>query len=452
VSHLDELRQLVGLDSSDELAIARESVRLRLALEQAGGAFESWLRKASQSAENTQLLLPDFLSGFASGRVDHHFYHEQYRQAVYWVKIGLDAGLAAAALSRLRALFVRTAAAWSAMRTAEALCRLVDLTCAIHTVVFQLGHVLAQLERLAANDIARVRNNCKVLLDPDGDRLLNAYVQHLEWKIRAYRLALDDAGEMHALPLSPWECDLGRWLQDGGLRMVPRRRGEVVVRAHERLHRLVDTALDESRRGKPQAILKYLQDIEEASDDIASVLGECISNRLGEVVVQDSLTRLGTRRLFDNDIARQVHTRQGDGGPLALLLIDVDRFKKVNDRYGHAIGDEVLQMVADALLSSLRASDRPYRWGGEEFAVLAQADRSEDISMVAERIRSKVAARVISTADGDVRVTVSIGGTFAAIACAPDSNSLFASCDANLRRAKEAGRNQVVVSEYSGLP
>ncbi len=452
MSHLDELRQLVGIDNSDELAIARESTRLQLALVQARGEFESWLCAASQSAVDAPLLLPDFLPSFASGQVDHHFYHEQYRQALHWLKMGLDAGLAAAALSRLRALFVRTAAAWSAMRTAEALCRLVDLAYAIHAVVFQQGHVLGQLERLAAHDIVRVRDNCRALLEPDSDRLLNAYVQHLEWKIRAYRLALDDVGDMEALPLSPRECDLGRWLQDGGLGVVPRERGEDVVRAHDRLHQLVRMALDASRGGKPQAALKYLRDIEEASDDIVSALGECISRRLGEVAVQDSLTGLGTRRLFDNDIAKQVHQHRRDGEPLALLLIDVDRFKRVNDRYGHAIGDEVLQMVAHALSCSLRASDRLYRWGGEEFAVLVPNGSSEDIKIVAERIRGEVAGRAVSTAEGEVRVTVSIGGTFAPIVGAPDADSLFVCCDANLRRAKAAGRNRIVVSEYPGLP
>ncbi len=450
MTHLDELLRLVGYDAGDERAIAHEHARLQVALEHAEGELEGWLREASRSPPDTPLLLPGFLSGFVTGEADQGFYREQYRQAVHWLKNGLDPGLVAGALSRLRAMFVRTTATWSAGRTAEALCRRVDLAFGIHAVVFQLGSVLDQLERRAAYDIARVRQNCKTLLEVDSDRLLNAYVQHLEWKILAYRLALDNVAEIDRLPLSPRECDLGRWLEDGGLSTVSPERAEDVVRAHDRLHQLVHMALREGRGEHPQAVIRYLPDIEASSDEIVSVLGECISTRLREVAIQDSLTRLGTRRLFDNDIAKYVHRHQRDGSPLALLLIDVDRFKRVNDRYGHAVGDEVLQMVANALSRSMRASDSLYRWGGEEFAVLAPAGRPDDIGIVAERMRGEIAANGVATVAGEVHVTVSIGGIVAASARGgpPNPDALFACCDENLRRAKASGRNRIVISNY----
>jgi len=448
LTHLDDLRRLVGLDAHDERAIARERARLEPTLAQAAAELDLWLREVSKIPLETPLLLPEFLPGFARGRADPHFYNVQYGQAAYWLNQGLDSGLAAAALSTLRALLVKITSAWSSGRTTQALCRLVDLAHAIHAVVFHLGHVLSELERVAARDIARVRHNCEALSELDSDRLLNAYTQHLEWKRRAYRMTLDNAGDLSTLPVSSRECDLGRWLRDGGLSVVPEERAQGLVSAHERLHLLVRTALEESHGGKPQAVLKYLQDIEAASDEIVSILGDCISQRLSALAVEDSLTHLGTRRLFDNDIVKHAHQLQRDGSPLALLLIDVDHFKEVNDRFGHTTGDEVLQRIANALSYVLRSSDRLYRWGGEEFAVLMPAARSEDIFMVAERLRGEIASHSIFTAAGKVRVTVSIGGTFIAGTGAPDADALFSHCDANLRRAKAAGRNRIVISEY----
>ena len=123
---------------------------------------------------------------------------------------------------------------------------------------------------------------------------------------------------------------------------------------------------------------------------------------------------------------------------MAMLVGDVDRFKRVNDEHGHARGDAVLKGIADALAEELRAVDMIYRFGGEEFVVLlGRAD--ERVAMtVAERLRRAVAA----ARPGDLDVTMSWG---VATGADVDFDGLFAAADAALYRAKQDGRNRVAL-------
>ncbi|MCE1197307.1 GGDEF domain-containing protein, partial [bacterium] len=134
----------------------------------------------------------------------------------------------------------------------------------------------------------------------------------------------------------------------------------------------------------------------------------------------------------------------GQGG-FGLFMIDIDHFKRVNDTYGHSIGDDVLKMVASSLSSSVRPLDAAARWGGEEF-VLICANISEDkLPDVAERIRFVVGASGLPTENfGVIAVTVSVGVTRAV---AGDTlESAIARADAALYEAKRSGRNRCAVS------
>jgi diguanylate cyclase (GGDEF)-like protein len=152
------------------------------------------------------------------------------------------------------------------------------------------------------------------------------------------------------------------------------------------------------------------------------------------------------------EVARAVRTRTS----LAVVLLDIDRFKTINDMYGHLVGDQVLREIARTLTSELRNYDRAGRFGGEEFSVLLPQTRAVDAFRAAERIRSKIAAlRVIApgAADGEpVQVTVSIG--VAALDAGTDRKlaELMAAADAALYRAKRCGRDQVqMISTTRGL-
>jgi diguanylate cyclase (GGDEF)-like protein len=156
----------------------------------------------------------------------------------------------------------------------------------------------------------------------------------------------------------------------------------------------------------------------------------------------DGRTRLPNSRAFDLQAERALAARSDEH--VAVVMLDLDHFKSLNDRYGHPAGDEALRVFAEILRSSLRSGDLPARYGGEEFAVLLPGADLDTAMAVAERIRTNLSAKPITLAPGIVAdLTVSAG-----VAVAPlhgtDRVQLLAAADRALYAAKEAGRNMVV--------
>ena len=156
-----------------------------------------------------------------------------------------------------------------------------------------------------------------------------------------------------------------------------------------------------------------------------------------ELAVTDALTGLRNRRY----VRRHLDGLLRSGAAVAVLLLDVDRFKPLNDRHGHAAGDVALKAGADTLREHLRAVDVVARYGGEEFMVVMASAGEEEAGAVAERLRAAVAERPIALPGVMLNVTVSIG---IAITRGPvGADRLVAAADAALYRAKERGRNRV---------
>jgi diguanylate cyclase (GGDEF)-like protein len=156
----------------------------------------------------------------------------------------------------------------------------------------------------------------------------------------------------------------------------------------------------------------------------------------------DPLTGIANRRSFLQDAAALAKRHSGDPRPTAVLLIDLDHFKSINDRFGHALGDRVLEIFADAARLSLRASDLLGRLGGEEFAVVLTDTGREKAMAVADRIRESFAQAALEVDDKPVAATVSIG----LVHCEDvvlNIASLLAQADQALYFAKERGRNRV---------
>lgn len=163
----------------------------------------------------------------------------------------------------------------------------------------------------------------------------------------------------------------------------------------------------------------------------------------------DPLTGLANRRAFLSDADGLMTRGDKRNEPLTVMLADLDRFKAVNDRFGHAIGDRVLQVFADTLLRTLRASDLSGRLGGEEFAILMPNTHAADAARVAERIRVRFSEAARTIGGEAVASTVSVGIATTSVA-APQLAALMATADGALYRAKAEGRNRITVVECDG--
>jgi diguanylate cyclase (GGDEF) domain len=160
----------------------------------------------------------------------------------------------------------------------------------------------------------------------------------------------------------------------------------------------------------------------------------------------DTLTGLSNRRHFLEQLEREQARLQRNGGEAAVLMLDLDRFKQINDTYGHAAGDEVLRAFALIVRDSLRRTDLAGRLGGEEFAILLPDTGLEQAHAFAERIRARVAGAAIDTGNATLQVTVSIGIS-ALEATETRIETALARADAALYHAKRAGRNCIVLSD-----
>jgi diguanylate cyclase (GGDEF)-like protein/PAS domain S-box-containing protein len=174
-----------------------------------------------------------------------------------------------------------------------------------------------------------------------------------------------------------------------------------------------------------------------------------LNRRLEALAMLDGLTGLMNRRAFDETIEAEFRDSVKGGAPLSLLLLDVDRFKAFNDRYGHPAGDACLRSVADILARTLlRPLDRAARYGGEEFAAILPQTPAVGAETVAEAVRRSVRAAAIPHADTNAGVvTISVGiATFPGTDAEGSVPELIRSADAALYRAKAGGRDRVMVA------
>ncbi|HET7788523.1 MAG TPA: GGDEF domain-containing protein [Myxococcales bacterium] len=183
---------------------------------------------------------------------------------------------------------------------------------------------------------------------------------------------------------------------------------------------------------------------------IADELEAAVQRKLVEAALREPLTGLYNRRHFQERFAAEVAVAHRHRRPLSLLLVDVDHFKRVNDKHGHLAGDEVLKTVAQALTQGLRIEDILARFGGEEFVVLAREADAAAAMALAERLRQLVEAAQTPWEGGEgipagVSVTVSIG--VAQLAPEENDRDLFQRADGAAYQAKKLGRNRVLLAE-----
>ncbi len=172
--------------------------------------------------------------------------------------------------------------------------------------------------------------------------------------------------------------------------------------------------------------------------------------RLQDEALQDALTKLGNRRFAEISLDNHLRSFRREAVPFGLLLLDLDRFKRINDTYGHNTGDAVLRAVAATILNGIRPLDIPCRWGGEEFVVILPEAGLEALSVVAERLRALIQTTWLDHEGRKLRISASLGG--AVVRPDEDGESLIRRADRQLYMSKRAGRNCVHLDAEPYLP
>ena len=188
---------------------------------------------------------------------------------------------------------------------------------------------------------------------------------------------------------------------------------------------------------------------------IAMPAGEDLLAELCQLATHDALTGLYNRREMNRLLAEEIVRGRRYQRPVSLLLIDLDRFKEVNDTFGHPAGDLVLQAVSATICESVRSLDRVARYGGEELAVILPETSQAQAVMVAERIRTRVAQRAVELNQSDpeahlgsVTVTISIGVGCSTALPEISAERLLRSAEQALHAAKRAGRNRSMTAKF----
>jgi diguanylate cyclase (GGDEF)-like protein len=204
-------------------------------------------------------------------------------------------------------------------------------------------------------------------------------------------------------------------------------------------------ALVLSRRQKREWSEADRRLLEWSAGELSAALERAFAFEEAEIKASiDGLTGLPNRRYLQELLAT-VGRRRRANDRLGALMIDIDHFKRLNDRYGHATGDRVLRAVGEAISGAVRADDTPARYGGEEFAVLLRRADSGQALDVGERIRAQIADLPPQDMGLGERITVSVGVAVADPEAA-DASSILAAADQALYRAKREGRNRVVLA------
>lgn len=169
---------------------------------------------------------------------------------------------------------------------------------------------------------------------------------------------------------------------------------------------------------------------------------------LSAIALSDPLTELNNRRALEWELPRQISNARSRKMPLSLLMLDVDYFKTINDRYGHLVGDRALQLLSARLRHNLRFYDTPFRYGGEEFVIILSDTDQQEARVIGTRLCRLIADQPFVINDSlNLSITISAGA--ATLQLEDDSNglNLLRRADTNLLSAKAQGRNRVVSLE-----
>lgn len=229
-------------------------------------------------------------------------------------------------------------------------------------------------------------------------------------------------------------CPLARTLEDGESREAD------VFLHHRNGHRMPVAIRIAPLRGANGQITGAVEVFNDNSRRLAEVQE---LDRLKELALVDPVTELRNRHFMELSLLTILKEVNRYNWPMGLLFVDIDRFKRINDTYGHEAGDQILKAVAQTLVQSVRAFDIVGRWGGEEFVVVIRNITEKNLAKLAEKLRALVGKSFVTLAASQIGVTISIGAT----TLAPDDSveSAIGRADELTYRSKTNGRNRVTL-------
>jgi len=229
-------------------------------------------------------------------------------------------------------------------------------------------------------------------------------------------------------------CPVARTLQDG-----EEREADVFLH-HRKGHRLPVAVRIAPLRGADGQI----EGAVEVFNDNSRRLAEAQElDRLKQLALVDTVTEIRNRHFMDISLQTILKEVNRYSWPMGLLFVDIDRFKRINDSYGHEAGDQLLRAVAQTLVQSVRAFDIVGRWGGEEFVLIIRNITEKNLAKLAEKIRALVGKSFVTLSASQVGVTVSIGAT--TLTAEDTVESAIGRADGLMYRSKAAGRNRVTL-------
>lgn len=267
----------------------------------------------------------------------------------------------------------------------------------------------------------------------------------LEWSQSAIFSLFGGAGGTRLSPIA--QSEFGLWFRHRASVMF---QGSIMLNSIDAAMKEIDEQLLPSINSLPSlhgpdGAAPLVANLQARVEEIKFLLADLFQSLSASAGGRDPLTSTLSRKFLPSILGREVALSQQHGTPLAVMMIDADHFKQINDTWGHAAGDAVLRQIAEIIADNTRSADIVFRYGGEEFLVALVETKLEAALEVADRVRAAVMAAEITVGDNSaVRATVSIG--VATHMGHPDYQHLINAADQALYRAKNEGRNRVVAA------
>ncbi|WP_297454693.1 sensor domain-containing diguanylate cyclase, partial [Persephonella sp.] len=278
-----------------------------------------------------------------------------------------------------------------------------------------------------------------------GNKFLNiksTIEKHISWEENILEYLAKDVASKK-IQIASSSCEMGKWLNN--IKTKNKETIKNLYLLHEKLHLTAENIITFKKLEKYTLLLDEYNQFIKQNLLFMSTLITFLFNEEIEELQRDPLTNLLTRRSLESIYFDVMDISLITGEPFGVAFLDIDNFKKINDTYGHDIGDLVLKKIAEILKNTLRRSDYIFRYGGEEFIIIVPATTKNTFYKLLDKIRKRVSQIDIKVDGKPVNVTVSIGGVVIGTKHVVPLSKALKEADNLMYQAKKLGKNKVIV-------